>query len=540
MVRTMAAKDGNNNNNNNNNKMVFEVEVDLSTSLASGRISLSSCLYNASGPRSGTVAALQKVAANKNTGAVLSKSATLLAQTGNPLPRTHHDDDDGDDGNDSGGGGGGPGSSCSASFNSEGLPNSGIDYYINADNIQEILLLQQQQNNSNDPSSQQAEKSTKKKKPYFVSLSGKTVTDNMEMLQRILDANEKHSHSHSQQQQQQQQQQQDLLIASVELNLACPNIIGKPIIGYDVAQVEDALRQVDQVYKKNKKKQSAQELSSTSSSSSSLPVLGIKLPPYLDFVLLESVAHVLQRYAHVVSYIVCINTLGNAMAVNADAAQPYIRANSGYAGLSGGNAVHAIACSNVHKFYTLFHQNDTSSSSSSSSSNTNTNTSIDIIGCGGVTSGRHVANLLLCGARAVQVGTTHWREGPACFDRIATELCDWMQQEHVVHLYQHENKIANLIGAMHHRHKKVAEEEEEEEWSSQRASQARNIKKLQKIATTKSMKNRSPQQQQQQCTRSELNLYKFTTAFLIVVVAILVADKWNHPEHGSFSFLPTE
>ena len=33
-------------------------------------------------------------------------------------------------------------------------------------------------------------------------------------------------------------------IAAVELNLACPNIVGKPTIGYDFEQMEDVLKQV--------------------------------------------------------------------------------------------------------------------------------------------------------------------------------------------------------------------------------------------------------------------------------------------------------
>jgi dihydroorotate dehydrogenase (fumarate) len=47
---------------------------------------------------------------------------------------------------------------------------------------------------------------------------------------------------------------------------------------------------------------------------------------------------------------------------------------------------------------------------------------IDIVGVGGVASGDDAFQLILCGAKAVQVATTHWLEGPECFDRIAREL----------------------------------------------------------------------------------------------------------------------
>lgn len=41
---------------------------------------------------------------------------------------------------------------------------------------------------------------------------------------------------------------------------------------------------------------------------------------------------------------------------------------------------------------------------------------------GGVKTGSDAFELILCGATAVQVATTHWLEGPSCFDRIAAEL----------------------------------------------------------------------------------------------------------------------
>ena len=47
---------------------------------------------------------------------------------------------------------------------------------------------------------------------------------------------------------------------------------------------------------------------------------------------------------------------------------------------------------------------------------------IAVVGVGGVASGRDAFEHILCGASAVQVGTCHWSEGAACFERIASEL----------------------------------------------------------------------------------------------------------------------
>ena len=57
---------------------------DLSTTVAG--IPLTSCVYNASGPRTGSSAAMKKIAASA-AGAILAKSATVESQKGNDMPR---------------------------------------------------------------------------------------------------------------------------------------------------------------------------------------------------------------------------------------------------------------------------------------------------------------------------------------------------------------------------------------------------------------------------------------------------------------------
>ncbi len=74
-----------------------------------GGLQLDCCIYNASGPNTGFVAALKAIG-NSRSGAVLSKSATLLKQTGNPTPRYSEVK---------------LGDGCVGSINSEGLPNEG-------------------------------------------------------------------------------------------------------------------------------------------------------------------------------------------------------------------------------------------------------------------------------------------------------------------------------------------------------------------------------------------------------------------------------
>lgn len=54
---------------------------------------------------------------------------------------------------------------------------------------------------------------------------------------------------------------------------------------------------------------------------------------------------------------------------------------------------------------------------------------IDVVGVGGVASGKDAFDMILCGAKAVQVGTCHWTEGPSCFDRISNELEEIMREK---------------------------------------------------------------------------------------------------------------
>ena len=86
----------------------------MSCATTEAGIPLVSCVSNARGPRTGSVEPLLNIAQTK-AGAVLSKSATLMKQDGNTLPRFVNKIDLGE-------------TYCQGSINSEGLPNLGIDY----------------------------------------------------------------------------------------------------------------------------------------------------------------------------------------------------------------------------------------------------------------------------------------------------------------------------------------------------------------------------------------------------------------------------
>lgn len=169
--------------------------------------------------------------------------------------------------------------------------------------------------------------------------------------------------------------------------MACPNIPGKPTVALDFEQMAAVLELV---------------LAHKGFASSGLP-LGIKLAPYFDGPHFDQAAAIINKHAGRIAYVVTMNTIGNCLTVDTETESATIAPKGGFGGLAGGFAK-PIALANVAQLRKRLADQ------------------IDIVGVGGVASGDDAFQLILCGAKAVQVATTHWLEGPDCFDRIAHEL----------------------------------------------------------------------------------------------------------------------
>lgn len=309
-------------------------KISLQTTV--GGIALGCCIYNASGPRTAIAEQLRAIGRTE-AGAVLSKSATPEPRAGNGSPRYKEVM---------------LGDGSTGSINSEGLPNKGIDYYISEATVDMIT------------------KGMSTPKPYFISLSGLSLEDNLKMYQKLENASDK--------------------IKAVELNLACPNVPGKPIMAYDFDELDRVLTAF------------------TKSPAFQIRPLGVKLPPYFDMPHFEKVASILNKYP--IKFVVCTNTIGNGLIVDPVKEEALIAPKGGFGGLAG-IFVKQTALANVRKFSSLL------------------NDSIDVVGAGGVNSGIDAFELILCGAKAVQVGTAHRKEGPVCFNRISSELRQIMAQK---------------------------------------------------------------------------------------------------------------
>ena len=218
------------------------------------------------------------------------------------------------------------------------------------------------------------------KKPVIASISGMTLEDNVTIFKAFNKSP----------------------VDFIEFNPGSPNTIGKPIVGYDARAMDKLLKAVSKVSKKP---------------------FGIKLPPYFDLVHFDKISKVIKKYP--VKFVACINSIGNGLVIDANSEKPLIKPKGGLGGI-GGKYIKFTALANVRRFYELF------------------NGKIDVIGVGGVYSGKDAFEFILAGASAVQIGTAYLQKGPNIFSKVQTELRDIMSKKKYKRLSDFRGKLKTL------------------------------------------------------------------------------------------------
>jgi dihydroorotate dehydrogenase (fumarate) len=290
---------------------------------------LTSYIYNASGVNNQVLKQLQKIA-DSASGAVVLKSTSTKKWAGNPTPSYIVKSDQI------------PGST----LNCMGIPNEGID-----ETCSTIIPKLR-------------EYTSKPIIPSIFSLGG--VQDYYEMLEKLEVVKEHFDF--------------------VEVNVSCPNIPGKPLLGYDMDSMEDLLINIQ---KYNFKK-------------------ALKLPPYFDMSQFDRISEMVVKYG--TDAIIVSNTIGNCLVIDSDKESVILKPKNGMGGL-GGDFVKPLALGNVWNFYNRLQGK------------------VDIVGVGGVRTGKDAFEFLLAGADAVQIGTTWAQEGIGSFQRISDEF-DQIMSEH--------------------------------------------------------------------------------------------------------------
>jgi len=111
-----------------------------------------------------------------------------------------------------------------------------------------------------------------------------------------------------------------------------------------------------------------------------------------------------------VEFLSLINSVGNTLVVDPDRESVVIKPKGGFGGL-GGSIIKPVALANVRAFWKLFGGR------------------LPIIGTGGVGNGSDAFEHFLCGATAVQVGTTLVEEGTGAFERLEHELASLLEKK---------------------------------------------------------------------------------------------------------------
>lgn len=308
----------------------------VSTATTLGGFSFDNCLMNAAGVWCMTKEELDGVK-NSAAGTFVTKTATLEYREGNPEPRYKN--------------------VPLGSINSMGLPNQGLDYYLDY-----LLELQEEE----------------PERTFVLSLVGMSPDETHTILKKVQDS---------------------AFQGLVELNLSCPNVPGKPQIAYDFETTETILREVFAYFTKP---------------------LGIKLPPYFDIVHFDQAAAIFNQFP--LKFVNCVNSIGNGLYIEDESV--IIKPKNGFGGI-GGEYIKPTALANVHAFYQRLKPE------------------IQIVGTGGVLTGRDAFEHILCGASMVQIGTTLQEEGLAAFDRITQELRDIMAEKGY-------ETIEDFRGKLHH------------------------------------------------------------------------------------------
>ena len=287
----------------------------ISTKTVLGGFEFDNCLMNAAGVWCMTKEELEGVK-DSVAGTFVTKTATLEYREGNPEPRYQN--------------------VPLGSINSMGLPNQGLDYYLD-------YLLEFQE--------------SEPEWTFVLSLVGMSPDETHTILKKVEGSDFK---------------------GLVELNLSCPNVPGKPQIAYDFEMTEKILSDVFQYFTKP---------------------LGVKLPPYFDIVHFDQAADVFNQFP--LRFVNCVNSIGNGLYIEDESV--VIKPKNGFGGI-GGEYIKPTALANVHAFYQRLKPE------------------IQIIGTGGVLTGRDAFEHILCGASMVQLGTTLQKEGLVAFQRITDEL----------------------------------------------------------------------------------------------------------------------
>lgn len=227
------------------------------------------------------------------------------------------------------------------------------------------------------------------KKPYIISVAANYLFDSFDILSDL-------------------ERKTGDNICLVEINVSCPNIVGKEQLAYNFNELNAFLFRLSAYYQH-----------------SSPLVLGLKLPPYFDPAHFDMLYAVLNKHIGMIRFLTAINSVGNGLVVDYQTESVVIKPKKGLGGI-GGSYVKPVALANIWQLHQLFGE------------------SVVIFGCGGISSGADVFEHILCGASMCQIGSQLMKEGTGCFERIIQELKTLMDSKGYKHIDDFRGKLKIL------------------------------------------------------------------------------------------------
>lgn len=381
-------------------------KIDTSSKIGQG-IKLSTPLINASGCLCTTKSEIDILNSVQNLGAIVTKTCTLKERNGNPKPRYWSDN--------------------IHTINSMGLPNKGINYYIDyivsSRCIDSVYYLRKEQINKGKSLESEciAERNIDDSfnpKPIIISIGGLSLKENMNIIKEYIDFNNAATlitpihikHGQRNPLMDKTVIDNNICVNGLEFNLSCPNIEGKGQLGYDFEQFDNYLSSIF-------------ESDLTFINKDNLSI-GLKLPPYFELTHFGIVKDILTKYPRL-DYITTINSIANGLVIDVDTESPVIAPKNGLGGI-GGNYILPTALSNVYNF------------------NKELNGKLDIVGCGGIISGRDVFRHILCGASCIAVGSLLQDYGIQVISKLYDELTELMKFKNYNSLDDFRGKLKQL------------------------------------------------------------------------------------------------
>ena len=189
----------------------------------------------------------------------------------------------------------------------------------------------------------------------------------------------------------------------IEINLSCPNVVGKPQIAYDFETSDKIISLVENLWEK---------------------IIWLKLPPYFDQSHTNTMSEIVKNHLKI-KFLTCVNSVWNTLVIDPEKEEPLIKPKWWFWWLWW-EYIKPIALANVRSFYQNLWDR------------------VSIIWVWWILNWVDVYEFLLAWACAVQLWTTFSKEWISSFTRIKKEFENYMNKKQKKSIFEVVWKLKEL------------------------------------------------------------------------------------------------